>query len=145
VLHKPNFKLIGVILLSLADEAVIFIVAFIILSVLGVHIPVWAIITSIVVVGGITYAIYVFLRRQPQLGFENMIGLSGITVEPVGRKGTIRIKGELWSAVTEGPKIEVGNIVKVIQQTGLQLTVIPLEKNEAQKSNVVLVPQHPKS
>jgi membrane-bound ClpP family serine protease len=144
VLKKPNFKLIGVILLSMADEAIILIIAFTVLSLLGVHIPAWAIVLAVVVVGGITYAIYVFLRKQPQLGFENMIGLTGISVEPVGRKGTVRIKGQLWSAVTSGPKIEVGNVVMVTQQTGLQLTVIRGEKTERPNNNDILLPQHPK-
>jgi membrane protein implicated in regulation of membrane protease activity len=137
----PNFKLIGVILLSLVDEAVILIVAFIVLSLLGVHIPVWAIILSVGIVGGITYAIYFFLRKQPQLGFDNMVGLSGVVTETVGRKGTVNIKGELWSASTKSEKIEIGTEVIVKEQIGLKLTVIPVKRDESEKVENILLPK----
>lgn len=133
-MKKPNFKLIGVILLSLVDELFIFIVAFIVLKLLGVHIPPWAIILAVAFVGCITYAVYIFLRKQPQLGFDNMVGLSGAATEPIGRKGTVKIKGELWFAAAKGQKIETGTEVIVIEQTGLKLTVIPVEKTKTEKT-----------
>jgi membrane-bound ClpP family serine protease len=140
VFKKPNFKLIGIILLSLADEIIILAVVFIVLSLFGVHIPGWAVILSVVLTGFITYACYIFLRKQPQLGFDNMVGLTGVAVEPLGRKGTVKIKGELWFASTKGEKIETGTEVTVIEQTGLKLTVNPSEKIEQGKIENILSP-----
>jgi membrane protein implicated in regulation of membrane protease activity len=142
VFKRPNFKLIGVILLSLADEIVILSVVFIVLSLLGVDIPGWAIILSAAIMGVITYVCYILLRKQPQLGFDNMVGLTGVAVETIGRKGTVKIKGELWFASTKAEIIKIGTEVTVVEQTGLKLVVIPLEKVEKEIFENVLLPKN---
>jgi membrane-bound ClpP family serine protease len=53
-----------------------------------------------------------------------MIGRSWFVVEPIARKGTVRINGELWFAMANGENIEVGAEIIVVEQTGLKLTVI---------------------
>src|SRR5512138_2896248 len=97
---KIDFRLIVLILLSLADEVVILIIVGIVLSLLGIVIPWWAWLILAAVMAAVTALIYRILRHSPQLGFSNMVGLTGVTTEPVGRKGTIWIEGELWFART---------------------------------------------
>jgi membrane-bound ClpP family serine protease len=53
-----------------------------------------------------------------------MIGKSGMTVNRLARKGTVKIGWELWAAEVGGDNIEAGEEVTVIDQTGLKLTVI---------------------
>ena len=58
-----------------------------------------------------------------------MIGKSGIATARIGRKGTVKINGERWFAMTTGKnKIEAGTEITVIDQSGLKLVVKPLEK-----------------
>ena len=133
MLKKINLWLIGAIILSLADEVIILAVVIIVLSQLGIDFPLWAMILVSLPFLAVTFIIYRTLRKNPQLGFENMVGLTGVAVEPVARKGTIRIKGELWSAMTRGEKIGTGEEVIVVEQTGLKLTVI---KNPGASPNI---------
>jgi membrane-bound ClpP family serine protease len=133
MLKKINLRLIGAIILSLADEVIILAVVIIVLSKLGIDFPLWAIILVSLPFLFVTLIIYRSLRKNPQLGFENMVGLTGVAVETIWRKGTIRIKGELWSASARGEKIEAGEEVIVVEQIGLKLTVI---KNPGASSDI---------
>ncbi len=125
---KINLRLIGMILLSLADDIIILAIIFIVLPLVGIQIPLWAMIIAPLILLAATFVSYRALRKNPQMGFENVVGLSGVTVEPVYRKGTIRINRELWFARSTGEKIEAGVEVTVVEQTGLKLTVIKKPK-----------------
>jgi membrane-bound ClpP family serine protease len=129
MIKKINFRLLGTILLSLIDEAIILIVIIIILSQIGIDIPLWAIIITVLIFIAITFVIYRSLRKNPQLGFENMLGLSGLAIENIGRKGTVRIEGELWAAKAKDENIKVGTQILVVEQTGLKLTVVKKPEN----------------
>ncbi len=121
---RINVKLLFAIVVSLADEAIILAIILLVLWQLGIEMPVWFIITLSLIFSAITFIVYRALRKNPQLGFENMIGQSGSVVEPIARKGTVRIDGELWFAMANGEKIEAGAEIIVVEQTGLKLTVI---------------------
>lgn len=129
---KNNLKLIGIILLSLVDDIIILAIVIIILLQFGITLPWWALAIIILVLSAVTYLIFRILRKNPQLGFDNMVGLTGVAVGPVGRKGTVRIKGELWSAASRGEEIEDGTEILVVEQIGLKLTVIPLRQAREQ-------------
>jgi membrane-bound ClpP family serine protease len=129
VRKKVNLRIIITILLSLVDDAIIFAIVLIVLPRLGITVPIWAIALVAVFFFANILISYYGLRKNPQQGFENMIGKSGVAVEPIGRKGTVRINGELWFAMTTGEdKIETGTEITVIDQSGLKLIVKPLEK-----------------
>jgi membrane-bound ClpP family serine protease len=127
---RVNIKLILTIVASLADEVIILAIVILVLSQLGIEMPVWPIIVLALIFLMITLVAYRALRKNPQLGFESMIGQSGFAVEPIARKGTVRIHGELWFAMTNGEKIEAGAKIIVVEQTGLKLTVV--RKNEGE-------------
>ena len=93
--------------------------------------PVWSIIVLALIFLMITLAVYRALRKNPQLGFENMIGQSGLAVNPIAPKGTVKIRGELWQAVTNSKNIEAGAEIIVLEQTGLKLTVIKKIQGES--------------
>jgi membrane-bound ClpP family serine protease len=86
--------------------------------------PLWFIITFVLIFSIITYVLYRALKKNPLVGFDNMIGKSGMTVNQITRKGTVKIGGELWAAEVDGDNIEAGEKVTVIGQTGLKLKVI---------------------
>lgn len=75
-----------------------------------------------------TFAIVSFRIRhtifnmEPVAGISSMIGTRGRVVRPFTPKGTVRIKGELWEAISDTP-IGVGDTVVVVGQDGLRLTV----------------------
>ncbi len=121
---RINTKLILTIIISLVDEAIIIFVLVFVLSRFGIEIPLWLIIALVLIFSIITYVLYRALSKNPLLGFDNMIGKSGMTVNQIARRGTIKIGRELWAAEVDGDNIEAGEEVTVIGQTGLKLKVI---------------------
>ena len=120
---RINARLILTILVSLIDEAIIILVIFFVLSLFGIEMPLWLIITLVLVLSALTLVVYRALSKKPLLGFESMIGKSGMTVSPIARKGTIKIGNELWSSETDYEYIEAGVEVIVTGQTGLKLNI----------------------
>ncbi len=128
---RINIKLIFAIVASLADEVIILAIVILVLSQLGIEMPLWSIIILSLIFLMITLVVYRALRKNPQIGFENMIDQSGLAVSPIAPKGTVRIRGELWQAVTNSKNIEEGTEIIVVEQTGLKLTVIKKIQGES--------------
>jgi membrane-bound ClpP family serine protease len=126
---KINLGLIWLIILSIADEVVIIVLLVVVLPRFGIDVPLWSlglvalyfIVTSLIK--------YWFLRKRPQIGFENMVGKTGTAVGPLKRKGTVRIGNDLWWAIAKSGPIEDGVEVLVVEQTALKLTVIKKPQN----------------
>jgi len=57
--------------------------------------PIWLIITLALIFSLITYVLYRALKKNPLLGFENMVGKSGVAISTITHKGTIKIGREL--------------------------------------------------
>ena len=121
--RRINARLILTILVSLIDEAIIILIIFFVLSLFDIEMPLWLIITLVLVLSALTFVVYRALSKKPLLGFESMIGKSGMTVSPIARKGTIKIGNELWQSETEHEYIEAGVEVIVTGQTGLKLNI----------------------
>ena len=120
-------RLIVAIVTTLADEAAI--VALLVwgLPKLGIHIPLPGLIAS--TLGLAALSVLVFrkgtqaLRRKPVIGLSTMIGSKAKVTRPISPKGTVKIKGEFWEAVSMGEKIDTGEEVIVVGQNGLKLIV----------------------
>jgi membrane-bound ClpP family serine protease len=119
---RMNTRLIFTIV-SLIDEAIILFLVYFVLSLFDIEMPLWLIITLVLALSALTFVMYRALTKKPLLGFESMIGKSGITVGPIERKGTIRIGNELWQSATDQEVIETGVEVIVTGQTGLKLNI----------------------
>ena len=128
---RINLRLFLTIIISLADDAIIIFILLFILSRFGIDMPIWLIVTLALIFSVITYVLYRALKKNPLLGFENMVGKSGIAINKIKREGTIKIGNELWAAKTEGDNIEKGEEATVIGQTGLKLTVIKKNPEES--------------
>jgi membrane-bound ClpP family serine protease len=126
-----NIKLLLFIVVSLADEAILLAIIMLVLGQLGIEMPPWFIILLGLLFLVITLVIYRSLGNSPQLGFDNMIGQNGFAVNPIAPKGTVRIRGELWQAVTKSTHIEAGAEIVVLERTGLNLTVLKKIQDEA--------------
>ena len=62
-------------------------------------------------------------RRRKATGAEGMIGEVAVARMPLNPTGTVLAKGELWTAATEGDKIEPGEEVVITRVEGLKLWV----------------------
>ncbi len=63
------------------------------------------------------------LRRKPVAQLPGMVGMSGEAVQPLAPEGMVRLRNELWSARAEEGRIEPGEKVIVLSQSGLKLVV----------------------
>jgi membrane protein implicated in regulation of membrane protease activity len=82
---------------------------------------------------------YRYVRRfaeqhqpTPGVGAERLVGLTGIvtaTVDPddSDRRGRVTIGSEVWGALSEGPVLEQGTKVRVIEMLGTRVRVVALD------------------
>lgn len=120
-------RLILAIVSTLLEEAVLVAVVLLGLPKLGIHIPLWGLITLMVAWGA--YAIITYrtgsraLRKKPEIGLTHMVGSKGKVVSPLVPEGLVRIKGELWRAKSAGGRMDTGEEITVVGQDGLKLIV----------------------
>jgi len=92
--------------------------------------------TVIVTVGGVTLliglAVYLVAkahRTRPMLGLQSMEGMTGEVKSWSDGQGTIMVRGELWTAITEsGLDLQPGDSVRVTSARGLTLVVRPVSE-----------------
>jgi len=128
--NKFNLRVFIMAAVSLLDDAIILTVVILILS-RFVHLPVWLIVLIALLFVGWAFMSYFAIRKSPQLGFENMVGATGVTLDSLTPKGTIRIDHERWAARARGDHIGAGVAVLVVGQSGLLLTVVKKEQMES--------------
>lgn len=91
---------------------------------LDIHIPLWGLITLMVVWAA--YAVITYrmgsraMMRKPEIVLP-LISSQGKVVSPLTPEGLVRIKGELWQATSVGENIDTGEEVTVVGQNGLKL------------------------
>ena len=94
---------------------------------LGIHIPLWVLIVTML--AWCTYTVITYrmgsraLRRKPVHGLTAMLGSEGKVVSPLVPEGMVRIKGELWRAKSASGGMDTGEEVTVVGQDGLKLIV----------------------
>jgi membrane-bound serine protease (ClpP class) len=70
---------------------------------------------------------FVRSRRQPVVtGVEQLLKETAIALAAFDRSGQVRIRGEIWNAVTRRP-VQTGQQLRVVRVDGLTLEVEPLE------------------
>jgi membrane-bound ClpP family serine protease len=120
---------IGVFRLTL-EELAIYAVWRWLLPEFDIKLPLFVVVLAMVAWG--SFAIFRFiiatrLSRKPQMpGLPSLVGSVGRVVSPLTPQGTVRIKGETWTAVlVEGDQAVVGEEVTVTDMDGLRLHVVP--------------------
>lgn len=120
-------RLIIAILSTLVEEAALAALLLWGLPRLGVHLPLPVLIVLMVAL--VAYAVITYrlgsraLRRKPEGGLSDMLGMRGEVVSSLDPEGMVKIKGELWRAKSAGRKIDAGEEVTVVGQKGLKLVV----------------------
>jgi membrane protein implicated in regulation of membrane protease activity len=71
--------------------------------------------------------------HQPSVGANRMAGERGIVLEQIDRvsgTGRVRVATEMWRATTDGPAIEAGIEVRILDVRGTRLVVEPIDLPE---------------
>jgi membrane-bound ClpP family serine protease len=93
----------------------------------GIELPLSLLITVMIAWAAFGTWLFIFttrtLKRQAQKGLSTMVGTEGAAVKTLDPKGLVKIRGELWGAVSEEGKIDAGAEVVVVGQDGLKLFV----------------------
>ena len=112
----------------LLDEVLIAGLILFVLWKLGVSIPFWAFILAGVFCAVAYWLLYRLLLpqgRKASFGEEGMVGLKGKTVTLLNPEGLVRVRGVLWTAVSQRGEVMVGAEVVVVGLEGLRLLVVP--------------------
>ena len=94
---------------------------------LGINIPIAGLIVMMLALGA--WAIYTYrkgsqaLNREVVSGLSTMIGSRAKVASQIDPEGMVKIKNELWKAVSSGGKIDKGEEVIVVGQERLKLIV----------------------
>ncbi len=93
----------------------------------NIQVPFWALVAVMVFWAVFAVVDFIFvtriLRRQTVVGLPTMAGMRGKVRSPLNPEGQVMIKGELWGAKSIDGDIDVGEMVVVAGQDGLQLIV----------------------
>lgn len=122
-----RLRLVLAILSTMLEEAAIVALVLWGLPQFGIHIPLPGLIALMIGLGAL--AVFTFrvvsraLMKKPVVGLSTMVGSKARVTRPISLQGTVKIKGELWEAISTGEKIDAGEEVIVIGQDGLKLIV----------------------
>ena len=118
----------------LLDEVLIAGLILFVLWKLGLSIPFWALILAgafCAVAYWLMYRLLLAQSKKASFGREGMVGLKGKTVTLLDPEGLVRVRGELWPAVSQGGEVMVGAEVVVVRLEGLRLDVVPQSFEES--------------
>jgi membrane protein implicated in regulation of membrane protease activity len=76
-----------------------------------------------------------FKKKETEpTNFDRIIGQTGIVLEqidPILGKGTVKVMGQVWSAIPEGEyHIKEGTEITVLSVSGVKIVVKPINQNE---------------
>jgi membrane-bound serine protease (ClpP class) len=96
----------------------------------------WAVIITAVGISALFFLFVVGMglkaqRAKPAMGLEAMIGEIGQSLSDLNPRGTVRMHGEIWKAVSAAGLIPEGNKVKVTGILNLTLEVEPYNESSA--------------
>ncbi len=86
------------------------------------------VIVAALLVGFFGFVVQAALRMRrlpPPAGLEQMVGERAVALNELNPRGEVLARHETWSAETMGPPIPAGTAVRIIEVTGLTLTVAP--------------------
>jgi membrane-bound ClpP family serine protease len=127
---SKSFTLTRLILAIVSDaleEFAVYAVWRWLLPVFGVNLHVGILIG--VMVGWLVFSIWLFifttgvLKKKQHIGQTSMIGAEGIAASSLNPKGMVKIRGELWGAVSEAGDILPDEYIIVTGEKGLKLLV----------------------
>ncbi|NIM06857.1 MAG: nodulation protein NfeD [Armatimonadetes bacterium] len=103
-----------------------------------VRVSPWLIGTMTALFGGVillvAQRVWAAQRLAPQTGQEALIGVTAEVISPIAPEGTVRVRGEVWSARSEGGSIAAGASVQVERIEGVVLVVRPATAQKTEQS-----------
>ena len=120
-------RLIVAIVTTILEEAALVAIVLWGLPEFGIQMPLWGLITLMGLLAA--NAVFFFtvgsraLRRRPFAGVGSAVGSQAKVVKPLEPEGIVRIGDELWEARITGSHADIGDVVTVMEQDGLKLTV----------------------
>jgi membrane protein implicated in regulation of membrane protease activity len=123
----PLWYTVQAIVGTLVEEAALVIIVLWGLPHVGIHVPWWGLAILMAGLAVVAYATYrigkgTFAVRHKG-ALEALVGGEGKVVKPLAPVGYVKIRGELWKAVCEESKLEVGDKVIVVGVDGMMLIV----------------------
>jgi len=115
------------IISTLIEELAIAALVLFVLPLFNINIPLCGLI--IMLVGFAAYSYVMYLVGHPTISYkevsapDSIVGSTGIVKNELNPEGFIKIRGELWKAVTGGERLEKGSRVIVTRVDGLKLYV----------------------
>ena len=94
--RKTNRGVIARLFLSLADDIILIGAGIWLLIHLGISPPWWFIVAIATIFIALSFLSYIGLRRNPTVGFENMVGRVARTTSKIDKKGTVKFGREQW-------------------------------------------------
>jgi membrane-bound ClpP family serine protease len=120
-------RLILAVISTGLEMAAIWAIGWLALPDLGIELPLMLLIAVTICWAAFSTWLFIFttrtLKKQAQAGLPSMIGTKGKVTIALNPEGTVKIRGELWSAMTEEGEMEAGEDVIVVGQNGLKLSV----------------------
>jgi len=93
----------------------------------GIILPVWVLITIMVAWAVFGTWLFIFttwaLKKQATAGLPSMVGTAGKASGALAPEGMVKIRGELWGAISEEGDIADGEKIIVTGEDGLKLMV----------------------
>ena len=101
----------------------------------GVSISPWLLFPSVLAVAGgggwVLWTVVSSGRRRPEEERHPLLGTIGHTVTDLDPRGSVQLRGELWTATTQGGEpIKADKLVLVVAVEGAVLTVVPREEED---------------
>ncbi len=98
----------------------------------SIGVSLWVLIpfaTAIVLSGAwVMFTIYQSRKPAPERSVSGLVGMTGVVVDELAPRGTIRLQGELWTGIVGGDDhVASGERVTVLAVEGVILTVERLE------------------
>jgi membrane-bound ClpP family serine protease len=91
------------------------------------HVDWWLVALVIILIGGFVafaaFRVAVVYRRQATTGKEDLQGKTAVVRAALDPEGTVLFQGELWAAISNSGRIELGEEVIITKIDGLKLTV----------------------
>ena len=131
-------RLIIAIVSNILEEVAIVVIWRWLLPEFGIRLPLSALIGVMIAWAIFSVSLFVFttrtLSRQILVGLPTMIGSKGKVASPLAPDGLVRIKSELWGAISPEGNIDKGEEIAVVGEDGLKLIVRRNKSDELKSS-----------
>lgn len=120
-------RLVMAIVSTSLEEVAIWVIWRWLLPEFGVNLPVAVLITVMAIWAAFGTWLFILttwaLKKQAAVGLPSMVGAVGKVSSRLAPEGLVKIRGELWGAMSNEGNIEAGENIVVVSEDGLKLFV----------------------